>query len=99
MSDASRPGRNILVTGAQSGLGNAVHRAFGVIAFTRASSLDDPAIKAAAPFDAIMHCAFNAAKDVTMSNAYAYMADNLLLTQQLVAIPHRRFVFISTLAV
>jgi len=91
--------RNILVTGARSGLGNAVHRALGGIAFTRDSSLDDPAIKAAAPFDAIIHCAVNAAKEVTMSTAYDYMADNLLLTQRLVDIPHRLFVFVSSLAV
>jgi nucleoside-diphosphate-sugar epimerase len=98
-SSATRPGRNILVTGARSGLGHAVHSALGGIAVVRGTRLDDPAILAAAPFDAIVHCAVNAAKYVSMSTAYDYMADNFLLTQRLVDIPHRKFIFVSTLAV
>jgi nucleoside-diphosphate-sugar epimerase len=97
-SDAG-PSRNLLITGARSGLGHSAHRALGGTAFVRGMSADDPEIRAAAPFDAIIHCAVNAAKDVSMQTAYRYMADNLLLTQQLVGIPHRKFVFVSTLAV
>jgi nucleoside-diphosphate-sugar epimerase len=92
-------GRNLLITGARSGLGHSTHRALGGTALVRGMSVDDPDIRAAAPFDAIIHCAVNAAKDVSMRTAYRYMADNLLLTQQLVGIPHRKFVFVSTLAV
>ena len=62
-------------------------------------SIDDPAIRAAAPFDAIIHCAVNAAKYVSMRTAFGYMDDNFLLTQRLVDIPHRKFIFVSTLAV
>jgi nucleoside-diphosphate-sugar epimerase len=91
--------RNILVTGVRSGLGHAVHQALGGIGFTRGMALDDPAILAAAPFDAIVHCAVNAAKSVSMKTAYGYMEDNLLLTQRLVDVPHRKFVFVSSLAV
>src|SRR3954468_11163388 len=98
-SSATQPRRNVLITGARSGLGHFAHQALGGIAFMRGMSLDDPQIRAAAPFDAIIHCAVNAAKDVSMKTAYGYMADNLLLTQQLVGIPHRKFVFVSTLAV
>jgi nucleoside-diphosphate-sugar epimerase len=94
-----RPSLNLLVTGARSGLGNAVHKALGGIGFVRGMSADDPAILAAAPFDAIIHCAVNAAKDVSMSTAYGYLDDNFLLTQRLIRIPHRKFVFASTLAV
>jgi len=98
-SSTAPPARNLLVTGARSGLGHSVHRTLGGVAFLRGMSVDDPTIQAAAPFDAIIHCAVNAAKEVSMRTAYAYMADNLLLTQQLVRIPHRKFVFVSTLAV
>ena len=98
-SHGARSTRNILVTGARSGLGNAVHRALGGIAFVRGMQVDDPAIRAAAPFDAIIHCAVNAAKYVSMRTAFGYMDDNFLLTQRLVDIPHRKFVFVSTLAV
>jgi nucleoside-diphosphate-sugar epimerase len=93
------PKGNFLVTGVRSGLGHAVYHALGGIGFVRGMTPDDPAIRAAAPFDAIIHCAVNAAKSVSMSTAYGYMEDNLLLTQRLVDIPHRKFVFISTLAV
>jgi nucleoside-diphosphate-sugar epimerase len=93
------PGRKFLVTGARSGLGSAVYRALGGIAFVRGMSVDDPGIRAAAPFDAIVHCAVNAAKQVTMRTAYGYLEDNFLLTQRLIGIPHRKFVFVSTLAV
>jgi nucleoside-diphosphate-sugar epimerase len=96
---STKAGRNILVTGARSGLGNAVHKALGGIPFVRGMRVDDPAILAAAPFDAIVHCAVNAAKYVSMSTAYDYMDDNFLLTQRLVHIPHRKFIFVSTLAV
>ena len=98
-SHGARSTRNILVTGARSGLGNAVHRALGGIAFVRGMQVDDPAIRAAAPFDVIVHCAVNAAKYVSMRTAFGYMDDNFLLTQRLVDIPHRKFVFVSTLAV
>lgn len=98
-ASATRPARNVLISGARSGLGHSAHRALGGIAFVRGMSVDDPLIRAAAPFDAIIHCAVNAAKDVSMKTAYAYMADNFLLTQQLVNIPHRKFIFVSTLAV
>jgi len=97
--NSSQPARQLLVTGARSGLGNAVHRALGGMAFVRGTSTDDPAIRAAAPFDAIIHCAVNADKAVTMGTLFKYLDDNFLLTQRLVDIPHRKFVFISTLAV
>lgn len=96
---STRPKRTFLVTGVRNGLGNAVHRALGGIGFVRGMAPDDPVIRAAAPFDAIIHCAVNAAKYVSMTTAYGYMEDNLLLTQRLVDIPHRKFVFVSTLAV
>jgi nucleoside-diphosphate-sugar epimerase len=98
-ADGSRLKRNVLVTGVRSGLGHAVHRALGGIGFARGMAPDDPSILAAAPFDAIVHCAVNAAKSVSMKTAYGYMEDNLLLTQRLVDVPHRKFVFISSLAV
>jgi nucleoside-diphosphate-sugar epimerase len=98
-SSATPGDRHLLITGAGSGLGHSAHRALGGTGFMRGMSVDDPAIRAAAPFDAIIHCAVNAAKDVSMKTAYRYIADNFLLTQQLVQIPHRKFIFVSTLAV
>jgi len=97
--NSSQPARHLLVTGARSGLGHAVHRALGGMGFVRGTSTDDPAIRAAVPFDAIIHCAVNADKAVTMGSIFKYLDDNFLLTQRLVDIPHRKFVFVSSLAV
>jgi nucleoside-diphosphate-sugar epimerase len=80
---------NILVSGARSGLGSAVHRRLGGVPLNRGMSLDDAGIRASAPYDAIVHCAFNAAKTVTMRSAFAYIDDNVLLTQRLLDVPHR----------
>ena len=91
MADAPR----LLVTGAASGLGAAVHRALGGTAMTRATPFAD--IEAGAPYDAIVHCAFGSRKLVTPATAYAYLDDNLLLTERLARIPHRKFVFVSSI--
>ena len=85
----------LLVTGAASGLGTAVHRALGGTAMTRATPWAE--IAAGAPYDAIIHCAFGAQKLVTPATAFAYLDDNLLLTERLAALPHRKFVFISSI--
>lgn len=88
-------GPKLLVTGAASGLGAAVHRALGGMAMTRATPFAE--IEAGAPYDAIVHCAFGAQKHVTPANAHAYLEDNLLLTERLAALPHGKFVFISSI--
>jgi nucleoside-diphosphate-sugar epimerase len=85
----------LLVTGTASGLGAAVHHALGGTALTRAIRFD--AVAAGAPYDTIIHCAFGAQKRVTPATAHAYLDDNLLLTERLAQIPHRKFVFISSI--
>jgi nucleoside-diphosphate-sugar epimerase len=85
----------LLITGAASGLGAAVHRALGGTAMTRTTPWAE--IEAGAPYEAIVHCAFGSQKLVTPANAYAYLDDNLLLTERLAALPHRKFVFISSI--
>jgi nucleoside-diphosphate-sugar epimerase len=85
----------LLVTGAASGLGAAIHRALGGTPMTRATPFAD--VEAGAPYDAIIHCAFGSQKLVTPATAAAYVDDNLLLTERLIAIPHRTFVFISSI--
>jgi nucleoside-diphosphate-sugar epimerase len=87
----------LLVTGAASGLGAALHRALGGTALTRATPWAE--IEAGAPYDAIVHCAFGARKLVTPATAYAYLDDNLLLTERLARLPHGTFVFMSSIDV
>jgi len=44
----------------------------------------------------IIHCAWKPPPRTTADRLYPYLADTLLLTQDLLAVPHRKFVFIST---
>ena len=95
MDSASR----ILVTGAAGGLGQALQRALGGIPFTRQHSVADLRQATAAPFDAIVHCAFGRQKTFTHATAYSYLNDSILLTEQLASVPHRKFIFVSTIDV
>jgi nucleoside-diphosphate-sugar epimerase len=90
---------NILVSGAARGIGYAVYRALGGVGFVRGMSPDDHRIRSKQPFDAIVHCAFNAAKNITLRSAFDYLDDNFRLTERLLAIPHRKFIYISSLDV
>lgn len=91
--------RRILVTGAKQGLGFALHQALGGIALLRGMSIRDLSTSASTPYDAIIHCAVNSTKSVRLDDAYSYLQDNFLLTQELLALPHRRFVYLSTVDV
>ena len=90
---------NLLITGTSSGLGLAVHQQLGGVGFVRGIALDDASICAAQPFDAIIHCALRAMSPVTMQTCHAYLEDNFLLTEQLLDIPHHKFIYVSTLDV
>jgi nucleoside-diphosphate-sugar epimerase len=88
---------NVLISGAAGGLGSAVHKRLRGTALVRGMSLDDVRIRAAQPFDAIVHCALNSSMPVTMQNCYGYLEDNFLLTQKLLDLRHRKFIYLSTL--
>jgi nucleoside-diphosphate-sugar epimerase len=90
---------NLLITGARSGLGFAVHERLGGTALLRDMSIDDARICTSRPFDAIVHCAVNTSTPVTMKSCYTYLKDNFLLTQKLLDVPHRKFIYLSTLDV
>jgi nucleoside-diphosphate-sugar epimerase len=84
-----------LISGTSSGLGKYLHSRFGGIAFRR----DQPIhkfIPLQGPYDAVIHCAFNSSRDISHDRVRGYFHDNTGLTEQLVALPHRRFVYIST---
>jgi nucleoside-diphosphate-sugar epimerase len=95
MPDDSR----ILISGAASGLGKFLLRTLGGDSWTRALSSAEREEKRRTGFDVIIHCAYNSGRDITSSNLCAYLFDNVLLTQELLAIPHRKFIFVSTVDV
>ena len=91
---------DILVTGGGSGLGRFLAQRFSATQFRRG---DHPAEIVAGrtdrPFDAIIHCAANARRGVTSRKLHDYFDDNLYLTQRILEIPHRRFIYLSSIAV
>ncbi|WP_085444443.1 NAD-dependent epimerase/dehydratase family protein [Magnetofaba australis] len=98
---APRPGAGgqLLITGAGGGLGKYLFEQLGGVALTRQSPPIAPP-PAAEPFAAIIHCAFNMRRDLHAGDAlYGYLQDTLFLTQAMTALPHRRFILISSVDV
>lgn len=91
---------SVLVSGAGSGLGRECQLFFNATGLRR--DTDWSVIEKQAhqkPFDLIIHSAFNTRQDITSATLPAYLADTLELTNRLLALPHKHFVFISTIDV
>lgn len=87
-----------LISGAQSGLGKHLFEIFGGISLTRETSkakIDN--LKKGV--DIIIHAAFNSSKSIDSNNLYSYLEDNIFLTEKLIKIPHKKFIFISSVDV
>jgi nucleoside-diphosphate-sugar epimerase len=85
-----------LVAGASSGLGRFLAQQLPAQRFDRTTMTPDGALPAEG-YDLIVHCAFGMpGKD---QSAADYNAANLRLADMLLALPHRRFVFISSVDV
>lgn len=87
---------NVLVTGTRSGIGRYIHEQLGGTCLTRQSG-DLGELKKRS-FDMIVHCAWNntPTRLVADENLVQYYEDNVLLTQELLKIPHSYFIFFST---
>lgn len=91
---------NVLITGTQSGLGKYLSNTIGnTISYNRDASNADFEEYKARGVDTIIHCAFNSSKQVNSDNLNSYIKDNVFLTKKLSKIPHKKFVFISTVDV
>lgn len=87
-----------LISGAQSGLGKHLFEIFGGISLTRETSQEEiDNLKKGV--DIIIHAAFNSNKDIDSNNLYFYLEDNIFLTEKLIKIPHKKFIFISSVDV
>jgi len=89
----------VLTTGILSGLGKHIYEKFGGLGWTRQISTEDCEGIKRKGVDVIIHCAFNSRQSVDSDSLYDYVADNLLLTEELVYIPHQKFIFISSVDV
>ena len=85
---------DILVSGASSGLGRYLKEVF------QADSYDRDTLKAPkSSYDIIIHCAFNLTSCVPSDKVPIYVEDTVGLTEWLLKIPHKQFVYISSAAV
>ena len=87
----------ILLTGASSGLGKFLSKNFeDVDLFTRNNNVQD-ILQSGKEYDTIIHCAASISHASWEDVTYEYFDDNTILTRQLVTIPHKKFIHISSI--
>ena len=89
----------ILVTGVGSGLGKYIHQELGGLGLTRQNSEEVLQSAKKSGVDVIIHCAFNPRSDFFSDSFADYIGDNILLTYRLAEIPHRQFIYVSSIDV
>lgn len=87
----------ILVTGNNSGFGKFLFEELDdTVGFNRQTDFLE--IKKQ-DYDTIIHCAFNSNRNIVSSKLYEYYQDTIGLTQKLLTLKHKKFIFISTVGV
>jgi len=86
----------ILTTGILSGIGRYIHENHGGIGLTRNTPVKDFVKIKKDGVDVIVHCAFNSSRKINSNTLYQYFEDNVLLTKRVISIPHKKFIFFST---
>lgn len=89
----------ILTTGTKSGLGRYIYENLGGTGLTRSNFSEEIEKCKQKGVDIIIHCAFNSGKGIDSLSLHSYLSDNVFLTKTLTAVPHKKFVFISTVDV
>lgn len=88
--------KKILITGITSGLGKYIHKnipnSTGLTRDNRHYLLDDE-------YDLIIHCAFSNERTESIDDYYEFIDGSILLTNDLVKVKHKKFVYISSLEV
>jgi len=89
----------IFTTGINSGLGKYIYENLGGEGLDRDTSFEECEKIKKEGVDVIIHCAFNLRKNIDSNSLYDYLEDNVFLTKNLLSIPHKKFIFISSLEV
>lgn len=89
----------LLITGVKSGLGCYLHRDLGGFGLARDNASDMMASLSQQGVDIIIHCAFAMRQTVGFDQVEPYFRDNVQLTERLLAIPHRKFIYLSSVHV
>lgn len=82
-----------LVSGSGSGLGQFLSNNLPSVRFMRNVGVDKYKDQ---HFKAIIHCAYNAGRDIRASDFNHYINDNFLLTKKLLSLSFDKFIFISS---
>ncbi len=88
-----------LISGVSSGLGKFLHERLGGFGLHRQTPPAEWAQIKTIGVDVVIHCAANASKTVDSNSLGSYANDNVFLTDQLLSISHRKFIFISSVDV
>lgn len=87
--------KDYLITGVMSGLGEYLaYQLTNGDGLHRYNLLD---LSYFTQYDTVVHCAFNKSNDIT--NYYEYLSDNIFLTQKLLDVSYRHFIYISSIDV
>lgn len=86
-----------LITGISSGLGKYLHENLGGAGWNRQASKKEREEIQKNGAEIIIHCAFNSQQ--SPKDIEQYFRDNVLLTEELTNIPHKKFIFISSVDV
>jgi len=89
----------ILVTGVKSGFGKHVHQKLGGIGLTRQNRLQQINELRKGELKTIIHAAFNSQTTLSQKEIYSYIDDNLFLLQEVLSVPHQKFIYISSVDV
>jgi nucleoside-diphosphate-sugar epimerase len=87
---------DFLVSGAASGVGKALFEKFGGIPLVRSNS--EEILNPGSSFNVgtIIHCAFRQVHDAGPAELEQIARENLLITEQLLKIPHQKFIYMSS---
>ena len=91
-----------LVTGCNSGLGKYISESIKCIKVTRSNRKSIIQTYKTKGVDLIIHCAFGGQGGFSQNEVqdyFKYVDDNILFTKELTEIPHKKIVYISSLAV
>lgn len=89
----------LVITGAGTGLGRFLYENLGGLGVTRSTVDADLQRLGLFGAEVIIHCAFNRSRDASASSMYGYVNDNVLLTAALAAVPHDKFIYLSSIEV
>lgn len=88
----------ILITGVNSGLGKFLYQQIDSSVGINRQNVKEKKLNE--DYNLIIHCAFNQKKSLTREeNHYDYLFDNLLLTEKLLTLKYKLFIYISSIEV